>query len=84
MSAKTMLALTVRRRFLNSWHKKAPYPPYSPDLASCDFYLVGYIKVRLAGTSFEEPDQLLQVIDMIFQCIKKPYWNAYFRSRWAD
>jgi hypothetical protein len=31
----------------------------------------GYIKGRLAGASFEGPDQLLQAIDAIFQSIEK-------------
>jgi transposase len=53
--------------------KRTAHPPYSPDLASCNFYLFGHIKGRLAGASFEEPDQLLQAIDAIFQSLKKPH-----------
>jgi hypothetical protein len=44
----------------------------------------GYIKGRIAGASFEDPDQPLHAIDAIFQSIKKPYWNARFRSGWTD
>jgi hypothetical protein len=29
--------------------KRAPHPPYSPDLAPCDFYLFGYVKDRLSS-----------------------------------
>jgi hypothetical protein len=36
--------------------KKAPRPPYSPDLAPCDFSLFVYINDRLADASFEEPN----------------------------
>jgi transposase len=36
--------------------KRAPHSPHSPDLPACDFYLFEYIKGRLAGTSFEEPN----------------------------
>jgi hypothetical protein len=64
--------------------KRVPHPPYSLDLAPCDFYLFGYIKGRLAGASLEEPDQPLQAIDGIFQSIEKPHWNACFRSGWTD
>jgi hypothetical protein len=53
--------------------KRAPYLPYSPDLAPCDFYLFGYIKGRLADASFEEPDQPLQAIDAVFSPLKKPH-----------
>jgi hypothetical protein len=45
--------------------KRAPCPPYSPDLAPWGFYFFEYIKGRLACVSFEEPDQLLQAIDAI-------------------
>jgi transposase len=63
--------------------KRAPYPPHSPDLAPCDFYLCAYIKSRLAGASFEEPDQLLQAIDAIFQSIKKTTLERVFQE-WVD
>jgi transposase len=61
--------------------KRARRPPYSPDLAPCDFYIFGYIKGRLVGASFEEPDQLLQAIDEIFQSIEKVTLECVF-SEW--
>jgi transposase len=64
--------------------KRAPHPPYSPDLAPYDFDLFGYIKDRLAGASFEEPDQIFQKIDAIVQSIEKLRWNACFRSGRKD
>jgi hypothetical protein len=51
--------------------KRALCPPYSPDLAPCTFYLFGYIKGRVASASFEDPDQLLQAIGVIYQSIEK-------------
>jgi hypothetical protein len=64
--------------------KRVPHPPDSPDLAPCDFYLCGYIKGRPAGASFDEPDSRLQAIDVIFQSVEKPYWNACFKSGWTN
>jgi histone-lysine N-methyltransferase SETMAR len=64
--------------------KRAPHPPYSPDLAPWGFYLFEYIKGRLADASFKERDQLLPAIDAIFQFNEKPHWNACFRSGWVD
>jgi histone-lysine N-methyltransferase SETMAR len=64
--------------------KRALHPPYSLDLAPCDFYLFECMKGRLADAPFEEPDQLLQAIDTIFQSIEKRHWNACFRSGWTD
>jgi hypothetical protein len=63
--------------------KRAPHPPYLPDLALCDFYLSRCIKDTLAGASFEEPDQLFQVIDAIFQSIEKITSEGVFQE-WMD
>jgi hypothetical protein len=63
--------------------KKGPLPPYSPDLAPCDFHLFGYIKGRLAGASSEAPDQLLQAIDAIVQSIRKTTLERVFQE-WMD
>jgi hypothetical protein len=32
--------------------KRAPHPPYSPDLAPSDFYLFGYVKQCLSSCAF--------------------------------
>jgi hypothetical protein len=60
--------------------KRAPHPPYSPDLAPCDFYLFGDIKGRLAGASFEDPDQLLQATDAIFSQLKTTTLERVFQE----
>jgi histone-lysine N-methyltransferase SETMAR len=33
--------------------RRHPHPPYSPDLAPCDFWLFGYLKNSLEGRSFD-------------------------------
>jgi histone-lysine N-methyltransferase SETMAR len=63
--------------------KRAHHPPYSPDLAPCDFYRCDHIKGRLAGASFEEPDHFLQEIDAIFQSIEKATLERVFQG-WMD
>jgi hypothetical protein len=42
-----------------------------------------YIKGRLAGASFEEPDQLLQAIDVIFQSLENATLEHVFQE-WMD
>jgi hypothetical protein len=37
----------------------APHPPYSPDLASADFFLFGYVQERLKGMLFPSYEELL-------------------------
>jgi hypothetical protein len=63
--------------------KRAPHPPYPPDLARCDFCLFGDVKGKIAGASFEEPDQVLQAIDAIFQYIEKAPLERVFQE-WMD
>jgi hypothetical protein len=45
--------------------KSAPQTPYSPDLAPSYFYLIGYVKRRLAGLSFDDADQLLAAVETV-------------------
>lgn len=39
--------------------QRMPHPPYSSDLAPSDFFLFGYVKGKLEGERFEEPEDLL-------------------------
>jgi hypothetical protein len=34
--------------------ERAHHPPYSPDLAPCDFYLFGDVKYLFAGREFAD------------------------------
>jgi hypothetical protein len=51
--------------------KRAPRPPYSPDLAPCDFYLFGYIKRLVARCEFVDRSKLLQAVMDILNGIEK-------------
>jgi hypothetical protein len=35
-----------------------PQPPYSPDLATCDFYLFQKVKTELKGHNFESTEDI--------------------------
>jgi hypothetical protein len=35
-----------------------PYPPYSPDLAPCDFFLCQQIKLKLKGRRFDTIEEI--------------------------
>jgi histone-lysine N-methyltransferase SETMAR len=83
-NARPRTAKKVTEFLAGNGTKRVPHPPYSPDLAPCGFDNFGYIKGKLAGGSFEEPDKLVHAIDAIFQSIKKPYWNTCFRSGLTD
>jgi histone-lysine N-methyltransferase SETMAR len=57
---------------------QAPHPPYSPDLASSDFYLFGYLKDRLQGQHFQDLDQLFDAITALTGTIEKVTWQRVF------
>ena len=40
----------------------APHPPYSPDLAPCDFYLFGYLKGVISGRIFFGYEEMKEVV----------------------
>jgi transposase len=82
-NARPHTAKQVTEFLTGNGMKRAPHPPYSPDLAPRDFCLFGYIKGRLAGTSFEKADQLLHAIDAIFQSIEKATLERVF-EKWMD
>jgi hypothetical protein len=42
-----------------------PHPPYSPDLAPCDFALFPKLKMKLKGRRFETDSDIQVVLDNI-------------------
>ena len=48
---------------------RVPQPPYSPDLAPCDFYLFGHLKSLLEGKNFASDDQLVDEVQEILHSI---------------
>jgi histone-lysine N-methyltransferase SETMAR len=63
--------------------KQVPHPPYSPDLASSDFFLFGYVKGKLMGYHAETPIELLDCIRVILAEIPRETLNAVFLE-WMD
>jgi hypothetical protein len=58
--------------------KQAPHLPYSPDLASCDCFLFGYVKGKLMGYRIETPSELLIRIRVILAEIPPENLNTVF------
>jgi hypothetical protein len=44
-----------------------PQPPYSPDLAPCDFFLFGYLKSQLEGKTFFDDNSLKTEVERILR-----------------
>ena len=55
-----------------------PHPPYSPDLAPCDFFLFPKIKKELGGMRFERIQELARTVKSITNNIsQEDYFNCF-------
>jgi transposase len=55
-----------------------PHPPYSPDLAPCDFYLFPKIKKELGGRSFSNVENLSRAIQAVVDnSPKEEYYESF-------
>ena len=66
---------------------RLPHPPYSPDIAVCDFYLFGKLKQSLQQVRISNREELEEEIDRIMKQISKEEWKRVFnewltRLRW--
>jgi hypothetical protein len=63
--------------------KREPHPPYSPDLASSDFYLFGYIKQLLVEHELPDRGAFLEAVRHILEGIKKVTLDRFFLA-WME
>jgi hypothetical protein len=52
------MALSVHELLVSKQITMLEHPPYSPDLALCDFFLFPLIKKRLKGTNFDDAEDI--------------------------
>ena len=57
-NAASHTALVLRDHFVKNSTDIVPQPPYSTDLAPCDFWLFPKLKRPLRGTRFESIDEI--------------------------
>ena len=67
----------------NYGFKRAPHPPYSPDLAPSDFFLFGYVKDKLLGQHYTDRAPLLEEIKRIISGIPRQIRLNVFNA-WMD
>ena len=51
-----------------------PRPPYSPDLASSDYFLFANLKKWLGGKSFYFNDEIISQTNTYFEDLEKSYF----------
>jgi histone-lysine N-methyltransferase SETMAR len=64
---------------LEAWGmERLEHPPYSPDLAPCDFFLFGYLKELLADKHFSTEEELTNAIGEAMEEIPKRVFRDAF------
>lgn len=54
------------------------HPPYSPDLAPCDYFLFPKVKNELRGRRFESPEEAVEAYERTLATIPKEEWRQCF------
>lgn len=67
-------------------YEMLPHPPYSPDLAPCDFFLFPNMKKWLGGKRFSSNEEVIAETDAYFSEFEKKYFIEGLKKleyRWA-
>ena len=62
-----------------------PHPPYSPDLAPCDFFLFPKLKLRMKGRRFDTIEEIQEESQRVLYSFPKRDFQGYFQAwqkRW--
>jgi len=60
-----------------------PHPPYSPDLAPCDFWLLPEIKFPLRGRKFKSNNEVVKAVEAECKRLGKDALNFVFQ-KWQE
>ena len=55
-------------------YELVPHPPYSPDLAPCDYFLFPNLKKWLGGKRFSSNDEIIDQKNAYFKDLEKSYF----------
>lgn len=54
-------------------------PPYSPDLAPCDFFLFPKIKDKMRGITFLSSDEAVEYYKNLVSTVSQEEWHHCFK-----
>jgi len=63
-----------------------PHPPYSPDLATCDFFLFPKIKIKLKGRRFQTLEEIQAESQAVLNTLRENDFQECFKKwqhRWV-
>ena len=71
-------------QFLESTEVKLmTHPPYSPDLAPCDYFLFPSVKNRMRGKRFSSPEEAVVVYESELMGLEENVWQECFQ-KWFE
>jgi hypothetical protein len=69
---------TVPDRMAAAELERMEHPPYSPDLASCNFFVFGSVKGKLVGKHYETPEDLVSEVRNSIEGIRPDVLKSIF------
>ncbi len=57
-----------------------PHPPYSPDLAPCDFGLLPHLKIKLENGHFEMVEEIQEKSQVALRAVTKTTFTKIFQQ----
>jgi len=74
----TQTALSIQEFLAKKKIPILPHPPYSPDLAPCNFYLFSKFKLKLKGHRFRTMENIQKVVfDELHTLTENNFWHCY-------
>ncbi|PNF42617.1 hypothetical protein B7P43_G01293 [Cryptotermes secundus] len=84
-NARPHTAYIVREFLAKNKMAVVPHPPYSPDLAPCDFFLFPKMKIKLKGRRFDTVEEIQAETHTVLNTLtKKDFQDAFekWQKRW--
>ncbi|KAI6656185.1 Transposase [Oopsacas minuta] len=78
--ARPHKSLAVRQKIKDMGMHEVPHPPYSPDIAPCDFWLFRKLKDNVSGCEFEDRLSLSWAIYRCLEVIPKDEYRKTFEN----
>lgn len=82
-NASSHTAIITKNFIKKNKLKLLEHPPYSPDLAPCDFWLFPKLKRHLRGFKFESEEEIIQEVISFLEAIKREEYFDVFKM-WKD
>jgi transposase len=79
-NAPAHTALAVQHFLASKNMMVIPHPPYSPDLAPCDFFLLPKMKIKLKGRRFDTVEEIQAESQKVLNMLTQKDFQDSFRS----